>query len=171
LKLGACGGASEKMNRSISSMAFAAITAGSTWSAEATAAQLLSIATVELGPKEYIAAFQIDTWGIYPLAVCHIPAGWSLTAGTDGSPIGALSGSAGVGLAFLSGKQIPQLRDLFLIVDPVPVENPPPTVPPTFDGKVYVGTYGSDSTPSLRALKPTNIELTPAQRCPDPPSN
>jgi len=68
------------------------------WVSPSNATQLLSIEGFDLAPNEYVSSFQIETFGFDFYAVCHIPPGWIITAGTDGTPDGTLSGTGGLGV-------------------------------------------------------------------------
>ena len=143
--------------------------------------QLLSITGINLHPLksgsqptgQYIAGFNIETWDVRVIAVCHIPGGWTISAGKNANPEGVLSGSAGEGVAFLDADSFNQLTELVLVRvgDYNPIDKGDCTkncTPATFAGNFYVGQYGSESEPELQRLQPSNIRLTPARRCPDP---
>lgn len=120
---------------------------------------------------QFIASFDLKTWGVKVLAVCHIPAGWTITAGKNANPEGVLSGNAGEGVAFIDAGTLKQLDDLFLVdVDGYHADDlgdcSKDCTPATFSGVLYEGTYGVE-TPDIRIrLRSLNIRLTPATSCP-----
>jgi hypothetical protein len=103
----------------------------------AAALQLLSIRGIELKDNEYVAAFHIETWGVRVRAVCHLPAGWSITVGGAVDPSGTLTGNASAGVAFLERSDLGALDRLFL------VDDPDTEFPQHLDGTISIGTYGS----------------------------
>ena len=143
--------------------------------------QLLSITGIKLQPLksgsqargQYIASFDIKTWGVRVIAVCHIPGGWTISAGKNANPEGVLSGSAGEGVAFLDSESLHQLTDFFLVQvdDYHPVDRGDCTkncTPASFAGDFYIGEYGSEDQPRPQRVLPSNIRLDVASRCPDP---
>jgi hypothetical protein len=149
--------------------------------APTTGTQLLSITGIKLQPLknglepsgQFVAGFDIKTWGVRVIAVCHIPGGWTVSAGKNANPEGVLSGSGGEGVTFLDADSLPQLANLFL----VQVDEYHPTdtgdcakncTPATFAGNIYIGRYGVESDLESRRVLPSNIHLDPASRCPDP---
>jgi hypothetical protein len=143
--------------------------------------QLLSFSDIKLQPLkrgvrstgEYVARFDIKTWGVRVIAVCHIPGGWTISAGKNADPEGVLSGSAGEGVAFLDAEGLHQLTDLFLVQvdDYHPVAKGDcanSCTPASFTGNFYIGEYGADAQPTPQRVIPENIRLTAATRCPDP---
>ena len=145
-------------------------------------AQLLSLSGVQLHPlrqgedkrAQYIAAFNIKTWAVKVLAVCHIPAGWTISAGENASSEGVLSGSAGEGVAFIDAGALAELNNLFLVqVTDYQQEDRGDCArnctPATFSGDLSIGTYGVDGVPDTKLrLSPANIRLTSTAKCPDP---
>jgi hypothetical protein len=122
---------------------------------------------------QYIASFDIKTWGVRVIAVCHIPGGWTISAGKNANPEGVLSGSAGEGAAFLDSESLHQLTDFFLVQvdDYHPIDRGDCTkncTPASFAGDFYIGEYGSEDQPKPQRVLPSNIRLDAASRCPDP---
>ena len=122
---------------------------------------------------QYIASFDIKTWGLRVIAVCHIPDGWTASAGKNAGPEGVLSDTAGEGVAFLVTERLHQLTNFFL----VQVDNYHPNdrggcakncTPASFAGDFYIGEYGSEDQPRPQRVLLSNIELEAAARCPDP---
>jgi hypothetical protein len=135
--------------------------------------ELLSIRGIALPENGYVAGFSIDLWSVEVLAVCHLPPGWTITAGKSADPSGVLSGKASLGVAFLNLSDLKQLDRLFLIEveDYHAREKPLPNgvvSPASFGGKLAIGTYGSDSAPHDIPIPQTNFVREPATRCPKP---
>ena len=136
-------------------------------------AQLLSIVGLGVPDGRYVSTFAFRTWNVRVLAVCHIPPGWTMTAGRDADPGGVLSGSASEGMTFLSSANVGELTGLFL----VQVENfhaarvgrcaRSSCVPATFSGSITIGRY-LDREAAPTRIRPSNIRLVAAPRCPDP---
>jgi hypothetical protein len=133
------------------------------------AAELLSLQGFPLAANEYVLAFKIDIFGVVPRTVCHIPYGWTVTAGVDGSPVGTFAGVAGHGLNALNTTTVGQLKNLFLIENVDRIEMARPEHPATFDGHIQIGTYGSDAEEVWRPLSIAAYWMSSARRCPDPP--
>ena len=131
---------------------------------------VLSIEGVQLGAKQYIAGFEIKTWAVYPLAVCHIPHGWEVSAGTDIDPGGRLTGGSGGTVANLDHTQLTDLKALYLVkVDgyhATTVKHGGSEQPASFSGTISIGTYGSEKPDHDYPLRPANIVMVPAKRCP-----
>jgi hypothetical protein len=150
--------------------------------ASATDTQLLSLTGIRLHPikptetdhAQYIAGFNIDTWGVRVLSVCHIPPAWTISAGQGIDFGGSLSGSAGGAVANLDASRRDELRNLFLVevIDYQATARgncSDSCTPATFSGTVDIGTYSMSNVPDKKfRLAPSNIHLTPAARCPDP---
>jgi hypothetical protein len=130
------------------------------------ATQLLSIQDFPLAKDEYVAGFDIKTFGVYALAICHIPHGWILSAGVDGTPFGVLTGVAGHGANSFDSASLDGLKQLFLVEDMEVDNKGDPEHPPTFKGRIRIGTYGLDAPLAWRPLHPSSYVLTPADRCP-----
>lgn len=135
---------------------------------------LASIVGLNLGPQEYVDGFAIETWGVTYKAVCHIPPGWRLTAGSSASPNGDIKGEASHGVTFLDRKALPQqLQGLVLLtlydrVQRADIGDPDhgSGEPATFKGSATVGTYGGDGPARTIRIAFANVRLTPAKRCP-----
>ena len=133
-------------------------------------ASLLSLGGIVLKPNEYVSEFDVRTWGLTILAVCRIPRGWRITAGTDGSFGGSLAGQAGVGAAALGQRDLGRLQGMFLVRGPIGGrhDRPQGDRPATFAGTVTIGTYGVDAPGRRGDLDASRITLAPAARCPAP---
>ena len=128
----------------------------------------------ESSKANYISSFEIKTWDVQVLAVCHIPLGWTISAGKNANPEGILAGSAGEGVAFIDAGRSAELNKLFLvrITDYHVADEGDCTkkcTPATFAGNFFIGTYGAPEDPETKlGLKPEDIRLMPAVKCPDP---
>ena len=145
--------------------------AASSGAAAATAppVRLLSIRVPVLGPGEYVDAFSIGTVGIGILSACHVPFGWQVTAGNDSSVGGALDGQASVTPAAVSraNRNTGQFGGMVL----VRLDQPPDArdgLPPRLTGTLTVLRYGDEKYERKLRLRPQDIVLAPATRCPPP---
>lgn len=133
---------------------------------------LLSIDGIHLGTNQYVAGFKINTWQVVPLAVCHFPLGWEISATKSIDASGRLSGASNGGVANIDRKNLGVLRSLYL----VRVSNFRASTkkvggeewPASFAGTVSIGTFGGDAEDREVRLKPENFIRTPATRCPPP---
>ena len=133
---------------------------------------LLSIAGVPAATGQYVTAFQIHTWGVEFLALCHTLPDWELKIQKYQDPDGMLSGSTdGHGAVDKAGAKA--LTSLFLVdvydYQPLPRGDPRSEYhPASFAGWVRMGNdpFGHTKRQSLRA---TDFKLVKAERCPDPP--
>lgn len=137
--------------------------------------QLLSLTNLAVPTNGYIAAFQLETWRVRVLAVCRIPAGWTMTAENAATPDGLLSGHASHGAASLGRDQLDRLENLVMVVvdgyrarDQVTSLTGPRT-PASFKGVIHVGVYGSDVIPVAVPVEPDSIGLRDADACPPLP--
>ena len=123
---------------------------------------LASIA-VELGPNESLREFEFTTWGVQFDAVCHIPSGWFIQAGSDAAGRGVLKGEGSHGATWLNKETLGDLRGLFLVTmwTPVQREDKPPGFPATFKGHAVI-----NDGEERRSLSYLNVKLTPADGCP-----
>lgn len=135
--------------------------------------ELLSIVDLPLSQGEYITSFELRTWTVRVLAVCNVPVGWTVMAGTFGDPGGILSGTANIGVAYLPKGKTGALHALFLVEigqdRPADVIGPNgESRPGTFTGSITIGRYGADITERTVALSGHNLERRRATRCPPP---
>lgn len=154
---------------------FATCIATIVWATPAVAkrTELLFIVHLRLAPGEYVAGFELRTWTVRVLAVCNLPVGWTVTAGTFGDPGGILSGTANIGVAYLPKGRTGALHALFLVEigqdRPADVIGPNGEIrPATFVGSIAIGRYGAETTARTVALSGHNLERRPATRCPPP---
>lgn len=107
-------------------------------------AQLLSFRDLPVPENGYLASFSIDTWTVRVLAVCHLPPGWTITAGMSANFSGVLSGHGSHGATFLSRDQLHRLDNMLLVevTEYAAKEEVLPgggKRPASFDGRLDVG--------------------------------
>lgn len=129
---------------------------------------LASIVALPMRADERISAFAIETWGVEFLAVCRLPPGWRITAGSSASPNGDLKGQASQGITWLYGPSPTELAGLVLVRMVAPVQRRDArsgtgVVPATFKGIATVET--PDASRRVR-LSYSNMRLRPARACP-----
>ncbi|MBO9576914.1 MAG: hypothetical protein J7494_14380 [Sphingobium sp.] len=133
---------------------------------------LASIVGVPLTDREYLDSFSIETWGVTFKAVCHIPPGWRMKAGSSASPNGDIEGEASHGVTFLDKKRLKELRNVILLtlyskVQREEIKDGTGIIPATFSGKAHIGTYGEDDEREA-PITYKNLILVPAKQCPAP---
>lgn len=137
--------------------------------------QLLSFRNLAVPENGYIAAFQLETWRVRVLAVCRIPAGWTITAENAATPEGLLSGHASHGAASLGRDQLDRLENLVMVVvdeyraRDEAISSTGARTPASFKGVIHVGVYGSDAAPVSVPVEPDSIGRRDADACPPPP--
>lgn len=151
----------------------AALTIGSPSLAESQRTFLVSVEGVQVGVKEYVASFSIDTWGVEIVATCQIPPGWTITAGSRADPTGKIAGEASLGVTFLDRTRLKYLKRIALLrtygpIQKYTVRSPNIGMPATFAGTAVIGTYGTPEKTRIQKLDFRNLHLTPASRCPLP---
>lgn len=129
---------------------------------------LLSIGSIPLKGTESIEAFSIKTWGVQFRAVCRIPPGWRIKAGSSATPNGELEGEGSQGATWFNHGSPKGLRSFVLVTLSVPIQrmgrgSPDDGVPATFQGTATISTDDGDVQ---RSLTYRNITLTPARACP-----
>lgn len=124
--------------------------------------QLLSL-SVPMSPGERIDAFEIGTISVDIVAICRLPAMWTLSAGANSSVAGVLTGQAGYGAATFGPEDVDGLADLFLVR-----MHASPAGVPNFSGTATLVTAGP--LPRERIVRITGEELrsAPAEQCPPP---
>jgi hypothetical protein len=142
-------------------------------SASARQTFLISLQGLQLGEKEYIDSFSIDTWGIEVIATCQIPPGWTITAGSSADPTGLIAGEPSLGVTFLDKARLKYLNGIVLIrmnghITKYTRRLGGITQPATFIGKADIGTYGPSERTRTQKLDFHNINLIAASRCPAP---
>jgi hypothetical protein len=140
--------------------------------ARAAGTELLSIQGLSIEANELITEFQIETWGVQILAVCHIPPSWRVTAGNFVNPEGILSGEAGTVQASLRQSDLDELNSLVLVrldqYQADPRGDPGGEYhPATFAGSIRMQTVGLNPAEREVQLVPANFVRQSAARCPD----
>lgn len=133
---------------------------------------LLSLVHLPVAKDQYVNAFDIDTWGVTTLATCQIPPGWTITAGSSADPSGHMSGEGSLGVTWLNRKSLGYLTDLVLIRMYGPPDHGNRDIkgngaPPTFEGTVTIGYYGSERERKFK-LRISDVRLKSATHCPPP---
>jgi len=122
----------------------------------------LASVVIELGPDESLSEFKFETWGVQFNAVCRIPSGWFVQAGSDAILKGTPKGEGSHGATWLAKGDLGDLRGLVLITMWGPVQRADAgSIPATFKGYAVVGDSEKRLTLSYR-----NLTLTPAKSCP-----
>jgi hypothetical protein len=138
---------------------------------------LLSLKAMPVRANEYLDQFTLETWGVDFLAVCHIPAGWDITAGRYGDPGGHLKGVGNIGVAYLDPSHLSNLKAIALVrLDAVQrrairYPNHAGGVPATFGGSGEIGRYGNAEHYRHVRLTYRNVRLAPATQCPRLPAS
>ncbi|WP_260923381.1 hypothetical protein [Novosphingobium sp. 9] len=131
---------------------------------------LLSIDKLGLTGTDQLNSFSFDTWGVTVNAVCHIPEGWTITAGGSLTPDGVIKGEGSLGTSWLMETSGGELQNLLLITMYAPVQQddikwPGGEIPATFKGTATIGA-GDDTREEVLSAK--NITLVPASACKAP---
>jgi hypothetical protein len=134
---------------------------------------LVSVEGIQLGAKEYVDSFSIDTWGVEIVATCKIPPGWTINAGSSADPTGKIAGEASLGVTYLDRNRLKYLRQFVLLRTGEPVRKRAfrrgnVNLPASFRGTVDIGTYGPSEKTRKQILDFRNLRLSPASRCPLP---
>jgi len=126
---------------------------------------LASIVDIPLKPGESLESFSIATWGVEYKAVCKIPDGWRIRAGSSATPDGALEGTGSQGATWFHQKSPAALRDFVLVTLYAAVQREDVRDGPdaTFKGHAVIST---DDGERRAALTYRNVRLMPAKRCP-----
>ena len=125
---------------------------------------LVSIVDIPLKPGESVVRFSIETWGVQFDAVCKIPSGWRIRAGSSATPDGVLEGNGSLGATWLSQSSPPELNGLVLVTLSGAIQHKDRgAVPATFKGSA---TISAETGEPQVALTARNIRLVPARDCP-----
>lgn len=126
---------------------------------------LASVVGFPLKSGESLELFSIATWGVEFAAVCKIPAGWRIEAGSSATPDGILKGSGSLGATWFNRSSPPELRNFALVTlyGPVQRQDIRSGADATFKGYAVISTDDGDKKV---ALDYRNVRLTPARRCP-----
>lgn len=125
---------------------------------------LVSVVDLPLGRDGALESFSIDTWGVEFVAVCKIPSGWRIKAGSSLTPSGTLAGEGSQGITWFRDRNPEELRELVLVrltgeVQEADIKNGQPA---TFGGEAKISTDDGDA---LVPLLNANLLLTPASKC------
>jgi hypothetical protein len=126
---------------------------------------LVSVVDIPLASRESMESFSVATWGVAFKAVCRIPGGWRIKAGSSATPDGALEGTGSLGATWFKTRSPDGLRNLVLVTlhDALQRADVPNGPDATFKGSAVISTEDGERKVSLTYR---NIRLTPATRCP-----
>ena len=129
---------------------------------------LLSVGGFPLGKNESVERFSFSTWGAQFGAVCRIPRGWTIKAGSGATPDGVLEGEGSLGATWFVERNPRPLRNLVLITLYGVIQHEDRgAVPATFKGVASISTDDSNHHDKRRVLLSyRNVTLIPARRCP-----
>jgi hypothetical protein len=153
---------------------FLAVLIGATAPADRPETYLISIEGIPLGTTDRLTGFSIATWGVRPKAVCRIPSGWFVKAGSSASPEGVIEGGGSHGATWLSTNYVSELDNLVLVTLSEPVSKQEvrssdgaAVIPATFAGHASISVPDEEEDRRI-PLTHANIRLTPAAHCPQP---
>jgi hypothetical protein len=126
---------------------------------------LVSIVGVPLKAGESMESFSIATYGVEFKAICNIPGGWRIKAGSSATLEGVLEGEGSVGATWFNRSSPNELRYLALVALYAPVQRSDVRNGPdaTFKG---IATVSTDDGDRKARLTYRNVKLTPARHCP-----
>ena len=129
---------------------------------------LLTVDGLSIPAGGALAAFRIDTWGVIPLAVCHVPPLWEIKEEKFMDSAGFLSGRSD------PHRTLTKLDQMFLVdvysYQPLPRGNPKGEYhPASFAGWFEVFDGNGDIRRKRLVFHASNFHLTPAPGCPDAP--
>lgn len=129
---------------------------------------LLSVVAIPLKGDDSLESFAFETWGVKFKAVCHIPDGWRIKAGSSLSSNGDFEGEGSQGITWYRQSSPKELRSVVLVelfspVQRSDIHQADGVVPATFNGYATVETDDGDRKVALNFR---NIRLSPASRCP-----
>lgn len=122
---------------------------------------VISVTGIGLGKGEFLEGFALTTKNLRLLAVCHIPAGWSLSVNSPAGPIGTIEFGAGGGVAELGPRDLTELDALFLV-------RTRPEATASITGTVDIETRGDHPGTAEKKLIPSNFIMETADQCPAP---
>lgn len=76
---------------------------------------LLSVVGLPARDTLSVKAFSFDTWGVEFNAVCRIPGGWRIKAGSSATPNGELAGEGSQGATWFSQSSPRELRTFVMV--------------------------------------------------------
>lgn len=131
---------------------------------------LVSIVDLPLREDDAIQSFAIETSGVKFNAVCRLPDGWRIRAGSSLTSQGVLEGNGSQGVTWPREVSPPEFGNLVLLTVYGPVQskhlkdaNGSMWMPATFDGHVHVVGPNDEQDIPLTA---SNVHLVPARACP-----
>jgi hypothetical protein len=126
---------------------------------------LVSVIGFPLKSGESVESFTISTWGVEFQAVCKIPGGWRIKAGSSATPDGVLEGEGSQGATWFNRRSPEELRYIALVTLYEPIQRSDVRNGPdaTFKGTATVST---DNGEKKVRLTYRNVQLTPARHCP-----
>lgn len=124
-------------------------------------AELISIAWAPANADQNLQAFALRVTGIDVLAVCHVPAGWTINVTGAGAGITELEGHATVGAAFLGLDNLADIAGLFLVRTRTGEA-------PSVSGKLTTGVYGGDGGQVEITASAATLRREPASQCTPP---
>jgi len=131
---------------------------------------LLSVIGLPVKDTVSVKAFSFDTWGVEFNAVCRVPGGWRIKAGSSATPNGELGGEGSQGATWFNQRNPTDLHAFVLVTLYAPVQradvktaNGGGLIPATFKGFATVETDDGDKRVPLTFR---NVMLTPSRACP-----
>lgn len=122
---------------------------------------LVSLAWTPADADQNLQAFDIQVTGVDVVAVCHVPAGWTINVTGAGAGVTELEGHATVGAAFLGLDNLADIAGLFLV-------RARPNATPTVSGTLTTGVYGGDGGQVEIQATAAALRREPASQCPPP---
>lgn len=135
---------------------------------------LVSIVGLGIGPDEYINEFKLQSWGVRYKAVCRIPSGWTIKAGSSATADGWLEGEGSVGATWLRRDGASELHGLVLVTldggqswKPERDKRGRIVVPATFYGDIAIIDGWTDRERKVKMTR-RNFRFVPVRACPPP---
>lgn len=122
---------------------------------------LVSLVWTPANADQNLQAFEIQVTGVDVLAVCHVPAGWTINVTGAGAGVTELEGHAIVGAAFLGLDNLADIAGLFLV-------RARPNETPTVFGKLITGVYGGDGRQVEVKATVATLRREAVSQCPPP---
>lgn len=135
---------------------------------------LVSIVGLGIGPDEYVNEFKLRSWGVRYKAVCRIPSGWTIKAGSSATADGWFEGEGSHGATWLRAKSASELHGLVLVTldagqhwNPVRDSTGEIVVPTTFYGDIVITDGKTDRERKVKMAR-RNFRFVPVRACPPP---
>lgn len=122
---------------------------------------LVSLAWTPANADQNLQAFDLQVTGVDVLAVCHVPAGWTINVTGAGAGVTELEGHATVGAAFLGIDNLADIAGLFLV-------RARPNEKLTVSGELTTGVYGGDDGQLKVQATAATLRREAASQCPPP---